>query len=292
VWLRREVNVTSLRSLFLCSVCNSVGVFDTGERGEAVGHWVAHIHAFSDFLDLQFQSPYPVGKVVDCVDLSFPVCSGVILFDFAGGSLRRQLVRIAEVFGEVLLEFSHCLIVLLDQLGQVLDIAANHGSGDIVSLFGRVDQFRNPSVGSGRVGKVGELGCDQLKFQAKGYFTYQQCPRMKAGLVLRAFEVCAPQLVDYPVVPPNEAADGDLDEVSEENVGPEFTSTNVLRRELHERRNVAVLVVKIASSNDTNGDQDTAANDTENNEDIPYHPQEPQEEDRIQPNLIHKLLLF
>jgi hypothetical protein len=171
--------------------------------------------------------------------------------------------------------------VLLDQLGQVLDIAANHGSGDIVSLFGRVDQFRNPSVGSGRVGKVGELGCDQLKFQAKGYFTYQQCPRMKAGLVLRAFEVCAPQLVDYPVVPPNEAADGDLDEVSEENVGPEFTSTNVLRRELHERRNVAVLVVKIASSNDTNGDQDTAANDTENNEDIPYHPQEPQEEDRI-----------
>lgn len=115
---------------------------------------------------------------------------------------------------------------------------------------------------------------------------------MEAGLILGAFEVCAPEPVYCPVIPPNESADGDLDKIRKDYECPEFASTNVLGCKLHERRDVAVLIVKVSSSNDADRDQNGAADDTENNEDIPYHPQEPQEEDGVQSYLVHKILLF
>lgn len=104
---------------------------------------------------------------------------------------------------------------------------------------------------------------------------------MKAGLVLRAFKICAPQLVDCPIVPPNESAKGEFDQVGEDNIGPELAPTNILRCKLHERSNVAVLVVEIAASNDAHRDQNSAAQDGEDYEDIPDHPQKPHEENGV-----------
>lgn len=115
---------------------------------------------------------------------------------------------------------------------------------------------------------------------------------MQAGLVLGAFEICSPELVDCPIIPPNKTTDGELDEVSEENVSPEFASPDVLRREFHESCDIAVLVVEVASSNNAYGDENATANETENNEDVPDHPQESQKEDSVQANLVYELLLF
>lgn len=123
-------------------------------------------------------------------------------------------------------------------------------------------------------------------------FAYQQCSRVKAGLVLCAFKVCAPELVDCSVIPPDKSAEGEFDKVGEKNVSPELAPADVLWCKLHEGSNVAVLVIGLAASDYAHGDQNGAAKHAEHSKYIPNHPQKPHEQDSVQPDLVHELLLF
>lgn len=42
------------------------------------------------------------------------MCYYVVLFDFAGGSLRWELIRVPKIFGELLFELAYGLVMLFD----------------------------------------------------------------------------------------------------------------------------------------------------------------------------------
>lgn len=113
---------------------------------------------------------------------------------------------------------------------------------------------------------------------------------MQASFELFAFKVRTSKPEYCLVIPPDETADGSLEKVRYSNEGPEFASTiNVLRCELCERRNVAVLR---PSADNIDGDQNAAADSAENDEDVSNHPLKPEEKDGVQANRIHKVLLL
>lgn len=106
---------------------------------------------------------------------------------------------------------------------------------------------------------------------------------MQAGFVLGTFKVCASKLVDSPIIPPNEAADGTLEKVRYYHESPILrirSTVKVLRREFRESCCVAI-IARICGANNIYWDQNTAANDTEHDENVPDHPGNPHEQNSI-----------
>jgi hypothetical protein len=61
---------------------------------------------------------------------------------------------------------------------------------------------------------------------------------------------------------------------------------------LHQRGNIAPLLIKIMSAHQIHRYQNTTPKDRQNNEHISYHPQEPEENDCIESNLLYQLFLL
>lgn len=104
---------------------------------------------------------------------------------------------------------------------------------------------------------------------------------MKAGLVIMAIKVRTPQPQHGFVIPPDEEADGTLEEVRANDKGPELGSKNILGRKFHQGRNIIPLVVHIMTTNEIDRQQDAQSQDGEDKEDIPQHALEAQENDSI-----------
>lgn len=114
---------------------------------------------------------------------------------------------------------------------------------------------------------------------------------METLLVLFAIKVRPPQLHNRHIIPPQKEAHSALNNIRKEDIHPELSSKQILRRKLHQRRDITPLVVETRASRNSNRYQKCAANSHEHQEDVPRHPHEPQEHHRIQPNRIHQILL-
>lgn len=73
--------------------------------------------------------------------------------------------------------------------------------------------------------------------------TYQQCSGVQARLVLLRVEVGTSKPQNSPIVPPQKEAHCALDNVCENNVGPEFSPENVLGSKFHQRGDVFPLSI-------------------------------------------------
>lgn len=122
--------------------------------------------------------------------------------------------------------------------------------------------------------------------------TYQQCPGVQARLVLWTIVVSPSQLQHCLVVPPQEEADCPLEYISHENVCPEFCAKNILRRKLHQRRNIIPLIVESGPSYNIDWNKNTTASKRQHQEDVSQHAHEPQKKNCIESNLVHQVLLF
>lgn len=115
---------------------------------------------------------------------------------------------------------------------------------------------------------------------------------MQTSLVLLAVKIRPPEFEDGPVIPPEEEADRALKQIRHNNKRPELGTKDVLRCELHKRRDILPLIVEARASNNVDRDQDATSNDGNNDEDIPDHAEKPQEQDCIESDRFHKVLLL
>lgn len=104
---------------------------------------------------------------------------------------------------------------------------------------------------------------------------------MEGRLVFGAVEVGSAEVVDLAIVPPYKEADCTLEEVGAHDVCPKLRSEDVLRRELHQRRYVVVLLIESIPSYQGNGDQERATHYGEHDENIPQHPQETKKDNGV-----------
>ena len=75
------------------------------------------------------------------------------------------------------------------------------------------------------------------------------------------------------IVPPNESTNDGLEDVRAENERPELAAVNVLRCKLHQGRDLVPLLVYLMPAHDVDGDKQEAADEREDEEEIPQHAQ-------------------
>lgn len=130
--------------------------------GEAVGHGASLVDAGADLLDLELELADALGVVVDGVELlALGVRGeGAVLL---GGLARRagggELSRVLEVLGEHLFELADGLAMLLDEVGQVLDVAGDDGAGKRRVGDDLVDEAGDALVGTTLLREVVQLSC-------------------------------------------------------------------------------------------------------------------------------------
>lgn len=122
--------------------------------------------------------------------------------------------------------------------------------------------------------------------------TYQQCSGVQARLVLLCVEVGPSEPQNSPVVPPQKETHCALDNVCENNVGPEFPPKNVLGGKFHQRGDVFPLRIKRRPSNHVHRYQNATAGHRYYDEDVTKHAKEPQEHHGVQTDCIHQLLFL
>lgn len=115
---------------------------------------------------------------------------------------------------------------------------------------------------------------------------------MQAGLVLVSVKVRSSELQHSFVIPPEEKAYSSLQQVCHHDIGPEFCAIDVLGCELHQRRDAAPLRIERVPTDNVDRDQDAATNGCKHKEDVSHHTHEAQENDRIQPDCIHEIILL
>lgn len=115
---------------------------------------------------------------------------------------------------------------------------------------------------------------------------------MQTRLIIRTLEVCPLQPINSTIIPPQKPTHRPLEQVRAHHKSPELRPENILRRELHQRRDVIPLLVESAAPHDVDRYQDSASEDTKHEEDVPQHPEKPQEDDGIKSDLFYQLLLL
>jgi hypothetical protein len=66
-----------------------------------------------------------------------------------GRSLLWELVRISEVFFELILPFPRSFVVPFNQFGRFFDVASNSGTGNVVCGFGFFYKLSNAGIRTG-----------------------------------------------------------------------------------------------------------------------------------------------
>lgn len=125
-----EVDVTTSRALLPRRIRNRMSIFDVRVGCKSIGHGISHVDTFSYFLDRCLQPCDSVRQVVDCIEFPFAMHSLIVFRGFARRTLGGQLVRVAQVLRQVLLELADSVIMRLNKLWQILNIATDHCPGD------------------------------------------------------------------------------------------------------------------------------------------------------------------
>jgi hypothetical protein len=107
-----------------------------------------------------------------------------------------------------------------------------------------------------------------------------------------AVKVRPSEFEDSPVVPPEEETNRGLEQIRNNDKSPKLGAKDILRRELHQRRNIFPLLVEVGPAHDIDRDQDTTADDGGNQKDVPDHAQEAQEQDCIEPDFFYEIVLL
>lgn len=163
--------------------------------------------------------------------------------------------------------------MLFKQIGQILDVTGNSGRRHTANILGLLDNL------------------DQALICAKtlGNFSDEQCAGVQALLIFGAVEVSSSQTEHGSVVPPQEEADDDVEDVGANDKDPIDVARDVERSQAGKGRDARG---HVGGSDEVDRDDGAATDNSNTGEDVPAHLCKAKEQGGVHANLVDQLLLF
>lgn len=130
-WLRGQDDGAVVGMLLAARVGNTVRLGNVRVTSKSVGHRATLVDRGSDFFDFNLEILDTFGVVVDGIELlvsRIAFVGTIFLGRLARWAVGRERLRVLEVLGKDFLKLADGVFVLLNEVGEILDVSGDSGA--------------------------------------------------------------------------------------------------------------------------------------------------------------------